>query len=83
MAHALLHESFDNRALAELEAESTAYVVCQALGIDSSDYSFGYVATWAGDGDQAIAGIKASCDRIQKSAATILRAFEPAQEEAA
>jgi antirestriction protein ArdC len=84
IAHALLHESFDSRALAELEAESTAYVVCQALGIDSSDYSFGYVATWAGGGDQAIAGIKASCERIQKTATTILRAFEPkVQKEAA
>jgi len=81
IAHALLHESYDNRALAELEAESTAYVVCQALGIDSSDYSFGYVATWAGGGEEAIAGIKASGERIQKSAATILRAFEPAAEE--
>ena len=84
IAHALLHEQFDSRALAELEAESTAYVVCQALGIDSSDYSFGYVATWAGGGEQAISGIKASCERIQRTAATILRAFEPAaQEEAA
>lgn len=83
IAHALLHEKFDNRALAELEAESTAYVVCQALGFDSSDYSFGYVATWAGGGDEAIAGIKASCERIQKSAATILRSFETAAEAAA
>jgi antirestriction protein ArdC len=81
IAHALLHEKFDDRALAELEAESTAYVVCQSLGLDTSDYSFGYVATWAGGGEQAIAGIKASCERIQKSAATILRAFEPAAEE--
>ena len=80
IAHALLHENFKDRALAELEAESTAYVVCQALGIDTSDYSFGYVATWAGGGDEAIAGIKASCERIQKTAATILRAFEPAAE---
>jgi len=84
LAHALLHESYDNRALAELEAESTAYVVCQTLGIDSGDYSFGYVATWAGDGEQAIAGIRASCDRIQKSAAAILQALEPvADDEAA
>jgi len=81
IAHALLHEKFDDRALAELEAESTAYVVLSSLGIDSSDYSFGYVATWAGGGEQAIAGIKASCERIQKSAASILRAFEPAAEE--
>jgi len=78
IAHALLHEKFDSRPLAELVAESAAYVVCQALGIDSSDYFFGYVANWAGGGDEAIAGIKASCDRIQKTASTILRAFEPA-----
>jgi len=81
IAHAFLHERFESRALAELEAESTAYVVCQALGFDTSDYSFGYVATWAGGGEQAIAGIKASGDHIQKSAATILQAFEPTHEE--
>src|ERR1035437_7433005 len=65
ITHALLHEGHKERALAELEAESTAYVVCQALGIDSSDYSFGYVATRAGGGEQAIAGTKGSCERIQ------------------
>jgi antirestriction protein ArdC len=84
LAHALLHENCDNRALAELEAESTAYIVCKRLGIDSGEYSFGYVATWAGDGKQAIAAIRTSCDRIQKSAAAILQAFEPeAEDEAA
>jgi antirestriction protein ArdC len=77
IAHALLHEHFDNRALAELEAESVAYVVCHDIGFDSCNYSFGYVATWAGGGEQAIAGIKASCERIQKTAATILGAFDP------
>ncbi|MGC8628132.1 MAG: ArdC-like ssDNA-binding domain-containing protein [Acidimicrobiales bacterium] len=77
LAHALLHERFDSRAQAELEAESTAYVVCQALGVDSGGYSFGYVATWAGGGERAISRIKASCERIQKAAATILAAFEP------
>jgi antirestriction protein ArdC len=76
IAHALLHERFEARALAELEAESTAYVVCQALGFDTGDYSFGYVATWAGGGEQAVAGIKASCDRIQRTAAVMLGAFE-------
>jgi hypothetical protein len=77
LAHALLHGSYDNRALAELEAESTAYVVCHALGLDSGDYSFGYVATWAGSGELAISAIRASCERIQKSAAAILQALEP------
>ena len=83
LAHALLHEGSQDRRLAELEAESTAFIVCQALGIDSSDYSFGYVTTWAGGGDAAIAGITASCQNIQKAAATILRSFEAAEEEVA
>jgi antirestriction protein ArdC len=76
IAHAILHEDFKDRRLAELEAESTAYIVCASLGFNSENYSFGYVATWAGGGDEAIAGIKASCDRIQKTAATMLRSFE-------
>ena len=83
IGHALLHEKFDNRALAELETESTAYVVYQVLGLDTSDYTFGYVASWAGGGDQAIAGIKGSCERIQKAASTILRVFEPAADQEA
>jgi antirestriction protein ArdC len=81
LAHALLHEGGKNRALAEMEAESTAYVVCQALGIDSGDYSFGYVTTWAGGGEEAIAGITASCQNIQGAASTILGAFEAAEGE--
>jgi hypothetical protein len=78
IAHAMLHAQFDNRALAELEAESIAYVVCHALGIDSGGYSFGYVTTWAGGGERAIAAIRASCDSIQKAASPILRLVEPA-----
>ena len=31
----------------ETEAESIAFTVCSALGIDTSDYSFPYVASWA------------------------------------
>lgn len=76
IAHALLHADFEDRALAELEAESTAYVVCQALGIDSGRYSFGYLATWAGGGDAAIAAIRASCQRIQAASASILGTSE-------
>ena len=72
LAHAFLHEGFGDRALAELEAESTAYVVCRALGIDSGDYSFGYVAAWAGGGEQAIGAVRGSCGRIQQTAAAIL-----------
>jgi hypothetical protein len=83
LAHALLHDHEDDRALAELEAESTAYIVCQQIGLDTSGYSFGYVSTWAGDGMQAVAGIRKSCDRIQKAAATILRSLQLDEAEAA
>jgi antirestriction protein ArdC len=82
LAHALLHESMDDRALAELEAESTAFIVCGKIGMDTSEYSFGYVATWAGGGEQALALIKTSCQRIQKAAAIILAGQEE-QEQAA
>ena len=68
IAHALLHQGQADRPLAELEAESTAYVVCRCLGLDTGAYTFGYVAIWAGGGEQAVAGIKASCTRIQQTA---------------
>lgn len=83
LAHALLHEEFSDRALAELEAESVAYVVCNAIGLPSDTYSFGYVASWAGGGDEAIAGIKASGQRIQQAANRILDGIEVVEEVAA
>ena len=83
LAYALLHENFKDLALAELEAESTAFIVMSTLGIDSSDYSVGYVAHWAGGGEQAIAGITASCQNIQKAAVTILGHFEVGEQEVA
>jgi hypothetical protein len=47
-AHVILHqERYVSRVQAELEAESCAYVVCRALGFDSSSYSFPYVARWS------------------------------------
>jgi antirestriction protein ArdC len=80
LGHAILHQPGegrpDSRPLLELEAESVAYVVCHNLGIDTSDYSFGYVATWAGGSDEARDAIKASGSRIQKAADQILTAIE-------
>jgi len=85
IAHALLHGP-DRvapdvpRALKELEAESVAYVVCSELGIDSGEYSFGYVAGWAGGGEAASKAISASAQRIQQAARAILDALEPMAE---
>src|SRR6266851_8752321 len=62
--------------VAELEAESVAFVVCDDLGLDSSAYSFGYIATWAGGGEDADRAISASAQRINKAARTILEHLE-------
>ncbi len=74
LAHALLHgDAFrGTREQAELEAESTAYLVTANLGIDSSTYSFAYVASWAGGGPEAIRRIGESGQRIVKAAQAIL-----------
>jgi len=80
ISHALLHAPESRgemtRGLIELEAESSAFVVCSALGIDSGDYSFGYVARWSGGGEDAIKAIKHSQGRIHKASAQIIAALE-------
>lgn len=49
IAHAILHGgNVECREQAELEAESVAYIVCGLLGVDSAEYSIGYVAGWGG-----------------------------------
>ena len=53
VAHAILHnkqngaEKDADRNTKEVEAESVAYTVCSMLGLDVSEYSFGYVAGWS------------------------------------
>jgi hypothetical protein len=74
LAHAVLHgpEFQGSRSLAELEAESVAYVVCQELGVESRDYSFGYLATWSGGGPEAARLVTAAGGRILRAASSIL-----------
>ena len=57
-----------------MEAESVAYVVCQHFGIDTSDYSFGYVAGWSKGRD--LSELKASLDTIHSTAGEIIAALE-------
>lgn len=54
----------------ETEAESVAYVVCQHYGIDTSDYSFPYVATWSAD--KEVPELKASLDTIRRTASEFI-----------
>lgn len=81
-AHGLLHIGPDvlevKKNVRELEAESTAFIVCHALGIDSSHYSFGYLAGWGGA--EAIEEIKNAGERILNASNKILAALFPETE---
>jgi antirestriction protein ArdC len=85
LGHAILHADRAGlcREQAELEAESVAYIVCAGLGIDTSEYSFGYLAVWAGGGEQARRAIAESAQRIQTAAHRVLDAVTPGAEEVA
>jgi antirestriction protein ArdC len=75
LAHIALEHggcAFGTRSVAELEAESVAWICCDAVGIVSDGYSFAYVASWAGGGDAAIAGIRESAQRIQRVSKRLL-----------
>ena len=81
IAHAKLHDIDLNappeqqqerpsRRTREVEAESIAYTVCQHFGLDTSDYSFGYVAGWSSDKD--IKELKASLENIRATASELI-----------
>lgn len=76
IAHAKLHAidkdapeeeqpQFDRRTR-EVQAESVAYTVCQHYGLDTSDYSFGYVAGWSSG--REVKELKASLETIRAAA---------------
>ena len=83
IAHAKLHKPSDilveeapqSRRQKEVEAESVAYVVCQYFGIDTADYSLGYVAGWSKG--REVAELKASLDVIHSTAGEIIHAITP------
>jgi hypothetical protein len=64
----------------EVIAESTAFCVCDALGLDTSDYSLGYITSWAsGVGHEAVMKHGSA---IQKTVSSIMKWFETVTEEA-
>ena len=85
IAHAKLHdidlnappeelENRPNRRTREVEAESIAFTVCQHFGLDTSDYSFGYVAGWSSD--KEIKELKASLETIRTTASALITEIE-------
>lgn len=81
LAHEIAHAEFahdekHDRQLAELEAETAAYLVMDALGLPTDDYSFAYLAGWTGDSaalDSLLRAGQGACkvaDRIVDSLTT-------------
>jgi antirestriction protein ArdC len=74
LAHACLHTGAEYamgcRGRAEVEAESVAFVVCQAAGLRTQAYSFGYVAGWSGGDPKQV---KATAERVVTCARRILQ----------
>lgn len=66
------------RFVREMEAESVAYVVCQHFGIDTADYSFGYVAGWSHG--KNLSQLKASLELIRNTAAELIDGIDPPKE---
>ena len=63
-----------DRHTKEVEAESVAYTVCQRYGIETSDYSFGYIAGWSSGKETK--ELKSSLDTIRKTAAEMIEGID-------
>lgn len=59
-----------DRLTKEVEAESVAYCVCSSFGLDTSDYSFPYIAGWSSS--REMKEMKASMDVIRKTAGEMI-----------
>lgn len=76
IAHATLHDidkdapERPDRRTREIQAESVAYAVCQHYGLDTSDYSFGYIAGWSSG--KELAELKGSLETIRSTAAKLI-----------
>jgi len=77
LAHVILHPCtaayFQCRGRNEVEAESVAFLVCRAAGLDTDGYTFPYVAGWA-DGDAG--KVRETADSVLSTARAILTALE-------
>ena len=65
-------------SLLTFEAESIAYTICQHYGLDSSDYSFSYVAGWSSGKD--VKELKASLERIRSAADEMITGIDKSLE---
>ncbi len=84
LAHVLMHDPTSGgrspREVCEIEAESVAYLLCGHEGLDSANYSLGYVAGWAAGDHDAIA---ATAGRVLDTARSVIDRLTPATTDAA
>ena len=67
-------EAKKDRHTKEVEAEAVAYTVCQRYGIETSDYSFGYIAGWSSDKETK--ELKGSLETIRRTAAEMIGSID-------
>jgi hypothetical protein len=83
LAHIVLRHCDDKfgyvacRGRCEVEAESVAFLVCQAAGVPTDGYSFPYLAGWSGGNADVV---RATADRVLSASRAILAALTPALE---
>lgn len=78
LAHSILHTPQPNverdRHTNEVQAESVAFVVCDHFGIDTSDYSFPYLAAWSSSAE--LTELQQSMDLIQRTANDLIEKLD-------
>ena len=80
ISHATMHDTAPDdptrpdRRTREVQAESVAYAVCQHYGLDTSDYSFGYVAGWSSG--KELSELKGSLETIRSTAAKLIETID-------
>lgn len=87
VTHAMLHDrdmmeelgEKKDQLTREVEAESVAFTVCQHFGLDTSDYSFPYIASWSSDMDMK--ELRTSMDTIRKTAGEFIDRMEEQPQE--
>ena len=77
ISHSMLHGIGSDEkeiSMIEVEAESVAYTVCNYLGLDTSDYSFGYIGSWSKD--KELSELKESIATIKNTSGQIIKKIE-------
>lgn len=75
LVHSRIHSLDENRSQKEFEAESVAYIVANHFGIDTSNYTFGYLSSWTDEG-RKIEMFTTALENITKEAQSLIRELD-------